>query len=218
MAAGEQAKGGDIAGAQKTFAEAQKNADLVPDAGNRSRARSYIARAQAWSGDITGAKNTANAIQDPFWKCYAESAIAEALAKSGDRLGAQKYFIEAQRTADLIQDASQKLSGQSSIAEAQERAGIANVSNLTRQSTSSTQSPTQTVVTASDWIAKLYDEKTSNDCPLNTDLFLDFAEYLKSLPTSDNPQTVFKTLHETASKMVKAQNVITGMLKQKDKR
>ena len=49
---------------------------------------------------------------------------------------------------------------------------------------------------------------------MNADLFLDLAGYLKSLPPSDDPQKVFKALHDTAERLVKAQNVIDQMLKQ----
>jgi hypothetical protein len=136
--------------------------------------------------------------------------IAIAQAESGDIAGAQK-------TADLLEGAYLK-DVQAEIAKAQAKAGITNAPSSTRQSTSDTKPPIQPVITVSDWLKKLDDDDKGNGCPLNTEPFLDLAGYLKSLPRTDDPQKIFESLHETAKKIVTAQNVITGMLKQQVKR
>ncbi|WP_332776322.1 tetratricopeptide repeat protein [Polaromonas sp.] len=220
-----QVKAGDIAGAQKT-------ADLIQYAFWKSAAMEEVAKAQAEAGDIAGAQKTADLIQDARQKSWAQFFIARAQAEVGDIAGAQK-------TADLIQGADDKRRAQSAIAAVQAKAGIANAPNSTRQSRSDTQPPIQPVITVSDWLKKLDDDNKKNDCPLNTERFLDLAGYLKSLPPPDYPDQVFvwgsagrvgplprsgdprrvlESLYETAEKIVDAQNVIRGMLKQQAKR
>lgn len=220
-----QVKAGDIAGAQKT-------ADLIQYAFWKSAAMEEVAKAQAEAGDIAGAQKTADLIQDARQKSWAQFFIARAQAEVGDIAGAQK-------TADLIQGADDKRRAQSAIAAVQAKAGIANAPNSTRQSTSDTQPPIQPAITVSDWLKKLDDDNKKNDCPLNTERFLDLAGYLKSLPPPDYPDQVFvwgsagrvgplprsgdprrvlESLYETAEKIVDAQNVIRGMLKQQAKR
>jgi len=49
---------------------------------------------------------------------------------------------------------------------------------------------------------------------LNTAIFLEFADHLKSLPPSDDPETAFDGLYPAAKTIVTAQNVIHQMLKQ----
>jgi tetratricopeptide (TPR) repeat protein len=207
-----QARNGDIAGAQKTFAEAQKTADLVTHALDKLVARSEMAKAQARSGDIAGALKTADLIADSSEE---RAAIAEAQLKAGDIAGALS-------TANLIQNPFYRSLAQKAIAEAQAKAATSNTA---------LQNPV--VITVSDWLGKLDDDEKTHNCPLNTGPFLDLAGYLKSFPPSDrrsfseltydgrtslrgteNPQTVFKLVHETAEKIVTAQNVIIGMLKQ----
>ena len=204
-----QAKAGDIVGALKT-------ADLIlgisPNGMSKNAAQLNIAVAQAESGDIIGALKTTDRIQDAYYKRHAQSAIAEAQINAGDITNAQKTLASAQKTAELIQDAGYKSSAQRSIALA--KASIANAPNSTRQSTATTQSPVQPAAKVTNWLKLLDDDFKLNDCPLNTDPFMDLASYLKSLPPSDDPKIVFKSLHKTAEKIVGAQIVITGMLKQ----
>lgn len=64
------------------------------------------------------------------------------------------------------------------------------------------------------WLKRLDDTNQSDDRALNTNPLGDLAGYLKALPPSDNPQTVFDALRATAGKLVTAQNVIDKMLKQ----
>src|SRR5439155_17454059 len=137
-------------------------------------------------------------------------------AKSGDTAGAKKTFFEAEQTATLIHHAFWKKSKQKAIAEAQAKAGITNAPHSTPPSTANAQPQprSQPVITVADWLGKLDDDNKSHDCPLNTEPFLDLASYLKSLPPSDTPQKVFASLHEAATKIVKAQNVLAGLLKQ----
>lgn len=165
---------GDMAGAQKTLASAQKVAELIqPENFSKHSIQEAIARSQIEAGDIAG----------------------------------------AQKSADLIQDTASKKRLQEKIAEAQTKTGTTNAP--TRQSTSDTQPPIQPVTTVSDWLNKLDDDDLTHIlCPLNTGPFLDLAGYLKSLPASDDPEKVFDGLRETAEKIVEAQNVIAGMLKQ----
>ena len=90
------------------------------------------------------------------------------------------------------------------------------------QSTADTKPPIQPVVNVSDWLyeldGKVYTSDgrsliSTNKALLSTEPFLDLAGYLKSLPSSDKPQNVFHSLHETAAELVGGQVVIQGMLK-----
>lgn len=219
---GAQARAGDVVGAQKTAA-------LIQDADKKSSAQISIAIAQARAGDIADAQKTAALIQGASWKGgLARLAIVEAQVKAGDIVGAKD-------TADLIQDADYKSKAQTAIA--QTKAGMTNAPNSARPSTSGAQ-PIQPVITISDWLNKLDDDNKRNDCPLNTERFLDLTGYLKSLPPPDYPGLVFvhgaagrvgplppsgdsrrvlESLYETAEKILDAQNVIAGMLKQQAK-
>jgi hypothetical protein len=70
------------------------------------------------------------------------------------------------------------------------------------------------LITTTDWLTQLdgkYGDRCyGSDCALNTNLFKDPAGYLKSLPTSDWPPTVFEGLRDTAAKLVSAQRVTEG--------
>ena len=223
-------KAGDIASAQKA-------ADLIrvaDDISLKSEAQWVIAKAQIQAGDIAGALKTANLIQYPFWKnatqkaiAQAQLAVAQAQAMAGDVVGAQK-------TADLIQNAEYRDAALSFITKTKTRAA-----NSEQQSTAGTQ-PIQPVIPISDWLNKLDDDNKRNKCPLNTNRFLDLAGYLKSLPPPDypaspifvrgpagrtlilplsgDPRRVLESLYETVEKLLDAQNVISGMLKQQAKR
>ena len=213
-----QLKAGDIAGAQKTAN------NRIQD-GEATYSHIHIAKAQIEAGDMAGAKTTLASAQKTAdllpdgdskfgaYKSGAQRSIAEAQAQAGDIAGAQK-------TANLIQNMVQKGAAQKEVAAAQVNAGITKTPNSTHQSSPDTQPPIQPVITVSDWLKKLDDKNEGNysNCPLNTGPFLDLAGYLKSLPPSDDPKKVFASLHETAKKIVSAQNVIHNMLKQKAKK
>jgi hypothetical protein len=79
--------------------------------------------------------------------------------------------------------------------------------------TTVTQTPVRPV-TASDWLRRLDDTFVYGECPLNTDLFLDLAGYLKALPSSGDADKVFTALSDTAYKIVTAQNAVDKMLGQ----
>jgi hypothetical protein len=202
-----QIKAGDNAGALKT-------ADLIPLAGYKARALSDIAQVQARDGDIAGAQKTfvkaLKAAGLEKWAAEKSSAqiyIAENQIKSGDIAGALITLDAAQKTAELIQikDAIYKNSKQEAIAAAQ-----AKIRNF---NASPTKPLIQPGVTVLDWVNKLDDSDENNDCPLNTEPFLDLAGYLKALP-SDDPWEIFDGLLDAAERIVGAQNVIAGMLKQ----
>lgn len=208
-----QAKSGDVAGALKTLASAQDSADRITDVADKSIARSSIAEAQTLAGDIAGAKKSLILAQDfaalvrgeSFSRNLALSALAKALARSGDIAGAQK-------NAELIRHAYLKVQAQQAIVEAQAMVDTTNE----RKSTSGR--PIQSIVKASDWLKRLDDSDEINDCAMNTAPFLDLAAYLKSLPPSNDPEEVFRSLNDVAEKIVKAQVVVSRMLHSTDKR
>lgn len=208
-----QVRSADIAGALKTLALAQETADRIKDASYKSIARTQIAEAQAKAGDMAGAdksmalaQNFADLIPgESYGKSWAQSALAEAQASRGK-------LADAQKNADLVQDANLKNRAQGAIDKAQAKANAAN----TRQST--TVGPVAAIVKSSDWLKKLDDSDDLSEGALNTAPFLDLAAYLKSLPPSGDPKEVFDSLGVVAGKIVKAQNIISGMLKSDAKR
>ena len=127
-------RAGDLAGAKKTFATARKTADLIdtePSHGIQTSAslkadmQENITVAQAKSGDISGAQETAALILGKYMegrKSRAETAIAIAQIRVGDIAGAKKTLAAALKTAELIQTEF-KSEVQSAIAEVQAKAG-----------------------------------------------------------------------------------------------
>ena len=231
-------KGGDFAGAKNTLASALKAVDLIETDSEfrktglairtewlQSQHRTLIAAAQAEAGDIAGAQKTTDLIlaQHVYFKSGAQITIAEAQLNARDIAGAEKTLADAQKNAELIDDASWKTSRQKAIVESQARLGIAKGASPNRQSTSDTQPTIPPVVTVSDWLKKLDDDNMNNDCPLSTEPFLDLAGYLKSLPPNNaapghSSGVFYYRLHETAKKIISAQNVIHQMLKQEAKK
>ncbi|MDP3753138.1 MAG: hypothetical protein Q8Q98_14885 [Polaromonas sp.] len=206
-----QIKAGDFAGALNALASAQKTASLVEESAlnkgpSGDRAKYFIAIAQAMRGDIVGAQKTVELIRDGYHVSNARRVIVIAQAKSGD-------IAVAQKTADLIGNADHKSQAQKAILVAQAKTGIANAPSAALQSAAGAQPSIQIVVTVSDWLKKLDDENKSNDCPLNTGLFLDLPGQLNSLPSSNNPRTYFDSASAIAEKLVRARNSIVGMLK-----
>ncbi|MDP3354450.1 MAG: hypothetical protein Q8M51_01120, partial [Polaromonas sp.] len=190
--------------------------------------------AQLQAGDIAGALKTANLIQYPFWKSATQKAIAQAQLAVAQTQAMAGNVVGAQKTADLIQNAEYRDAALSFITKTKTRAA-----NSEQQSTAGTQ-PIQPVIPISDWLNKLDDDNKRNNCPLNTNRFLDLSGYLKSLPPPDYPASpifvhaaggrvlplppsgdsrrVLESLYETVEKLLDAQNVISGMLKQQAKR
>lgn len=188
-----QAKGGDIAGAQK-------NAEFILDPEIISLAQSAIASVQAMRGDKSGAQKTlavarinVELIKSVYSKAGALIAIAEAQIKAGDIVAAKKILAIAQDTADLIQDEFYKSLANRDIAKAKIKAGINDVK-------------------ISDWLKKLDDSDKINGCPLNTEFFLDLDSHLKSLVRSGDSEEIFKALKQTAEKIVNARNIILKLI------
>ncbi|MDP1953635.1 MAG: tetratricopeptide repeat protein [Polaromonas sp.] len=223
-------KAGDIASAQK----AAELIQVEDDISLKSEAQWVIAKAQLQAGDIAGALKTANLIQYPFWKSATQKAIAQAQLAVAQTQAMAGNVVGAQKTADLIQNAEYRDAALSFITKTKTRAA-----NSEQQSTAGTQ-PIQPVIPISDWLNKLDDDNKRNNCPLNTNRFLDLSGYLKSLPPPDYPASpifvhaaggrvlplppsgdsrrVLESLYETVEKLLDAQNVISGMLKQQAKR
>src|SRR6202030_8775 len=151
----------------------------------------------------------ADSIQDAVGKSYAQDYIVRAQVKAGDIAGAVK-------TTDLIQDAETKNRFQSYIAAAQAETRSRDnprgtvISAVVRVPAQ----PAIRIIQAADWLKKLDDGGKTNDCALNTGPFLDLASYLKSLPPSDDTETVFKALSVIVRKIIVAHHDIDKMLKQ----
>jgi tetratricopeptide (TPR) repeat protein len=216
-----QIKTGDMAGAKAALASALKSADLIQEPSNKAIAQAAIALAQTEAGDMTGARatlaaaqNSVDLVKEEKYKSIPQHRIVEALAKLGDTEDAQK-IAEHVQNIDYKRDALRLIAN--AKAKAKEKAGMTSAVNSTSPSASDTHAKNRPVLTVSVWLKKLDDGDKRNECALNTGPFLDLAGYLKSLPSSDDPPGVFKSLHETAEKIVNAQNVIAGMLKQQAK-
>ena len=226
-----QIKAGDLAGARNNLASVARRAieRTSGDARIKTMVLTGIAKEQIRAGDIRGAQNTLASAQKtadhmqgemPQYKASEQRDVAEAQIEAGDIAGAQKTLASAQKTTDLIKDSSLKSSQRFSnsqvqrwIDAAQAKAGIA-APNSDPRPTSNIVPSAQPVIAVSDWLKKLDDDNKDNDCPLDTVLFLDLADYLKSLPPSGDSKKVFDGLREPADKIVTAQNVIHKMLKQ----
>jgi len=209
-----QANAGDIAGAQKT-------AGQIQNLSWKTGAQIDIAKGQMKAGDIAGAKSTladakrtANLLQESFEIeteiAIAQSELVNGQVKAGDIAGAGK-------TADQIQVPGLKKKADIAIAEAQAKASSTSGQASTTSPTTVTQAfvqPGIPVITTSSWLDKLDEKSIYDDCPLNTEPFLDFASYLKSLKPSDSPSDTFGTLQNSADIVIKAQHVIDRMLKQ----
>ena len=240
-----QVKAGDIAGALKTSAAALKIANNISDADLmlylKSLAQPNIARALMKSGDIASAQNTlaaalkgTNQIRAAEERSETQTDLAvvaiEVRVKAGDIAGARNTVATALETADQIQDAAEKSDAQLNIAEAQVVAGdIAGAQNTLaaaletadqiqgnsksdHQVSIALAPPVVSVITAADWVAKL-----DNPAGLNSDPFIDLAGYLRAGAKRGEPQILLNWMEFAADAIVKAQNLIDGMLKQQAK-
>jgi hypothetical protein len=211
-----QAGAGDIPGALKT-------ADMIEGLSFKISALEGIAHAQVKVGDGAGAKHTfalskkiADSMPEVPTELGGNNKGLENVSINSDELEAVKTLVaegdiaDAQQIADSMQ--FYKSDAVSAIAQANEHAISAN-SVASGASTSSAPGP---LFAASDRLNKLNDSSASDDCALNTDLFLDVAGYLSS-QNSTNPQTLFGALKGTAEKIIKAETVIDQMLKQQPK-
>lgn len=170
--------------------------------------------AQAAAGDIADAQSYADLIQEREAKNISEEYIAEAQAKAGDVAGAKK-------TADSIQDDEYRKNGtRKAIADAQAKAGATNVPVATASPAPVAQAPVQPVVRVlrvTDWLDRLNDNSADDAAALNTDLFLDLANSLNSLPQSDDPDKKLDQFLGIVRKIDTAQTSIDKMLKQQAK-
>jgi tetratricopeptide (TPR) repeat protein len=219
-----QIKAGDLKGAQRTFTAAMQTADSVGYSGLRMDVLiTNIAAGHARTGDIVGALQSVDRLRDDYLKSQAQFNIALQQVRAGDVAGSRKTFTIADQTAERIQDPDRKSKVKLFFAKEKKEIDTGNTVNASGQPTATAPPPTQPVVTVSDWLNKLDDDRPvaydENDrYPLNTAPFLDLAGYLKSLPPSKDVRGDFGTLHETAKKIVRAQNAIAGMLKQQAKK
>jgi hypothetical protein len=220
-----QVKAGDVAAALKTFMLARTSAEHNQDAMTKHNQLEAIAGDQADAGDIAGAQSTLAAVgaplprpdvikNDPIMKTwpddkyyidFARDHIAEAQIKAGDIAGAQK-------TAALVRAANLKPGLQKAIEAAIAKSNLASPASAARPAAPAPARPAIPAITVSDWLGRLDMTSEYDDCPLNTDLFLDWAGYLKGLH-SDNPETLFSALRDAAGKIIKAQNIVDRMLK-----
>lgn len=118
-----QVRAGDIPDALETLALVLKTADLV-ESNYKMQAHRFIldtvnriVDAQTETGDIAGAQQTANMLQDANSNNYAWYMIVEAQAKAGNISGALK-------TADMIQDATYKGWALGAVDKAQTKARV----------------------------------------------------------------------------------------------
>ncbi|MEK6664279.1 MAG: tetratricopeptide repeat protein [Pseudomonadota bacterium] len=175
--------------------------DQMPTMGrDKGHILSEVSKLWAGIGDTAHAQKTAELIIGyAMWKDAAYLAIAEAQFKAGDIAGASQ-------TAGRIQDKDKGIAIQKAITELAAKP----------------QSVSQPVTGVSEWLYTLKggcssstDFVCSNKGQLRTEPFLDLVGHLKSLPPpSKSIYEHFWALQETAEKIVKAQNVIIGMLKQ----
>ena len=213
-----QLEAGDIASAQMSFANTQRIVELIPVSAYRSKqaldaigsAQASLTERQLESGDVSGALQTSDLIREAGWRSNARRAIAKAQIKAGDFAGAQKTAnpLHPQWRGEI----------QSLIVTAQAQTSVTSASDTSRRGASETRSGGPHAVSVTDWLIKLDDGNKSNACPLNTEPFLRLADYLKTLPPSDDSHKVLESLHKTAKTLVTAQNIIVGMLKQQVKR
>ena len=209
-----QLKAGDIAGSQQTFASARQAADHIDLPDNRSNGLCKLVRTQAKAGDITGAQKTAELLKNDAVnvdRTVCTEPIVKAQAMAGDIAGAQK-------TAGLIQNATWKMIAQQDIDIFGKHIPVSQANSTT--AIQAPIQPTLVVIKISDWLNKLDDRNKDHDedddCPLNTDPFLDLASYLTT-QHSDDPKKLLYALIATAKTIIKAQNTIDKMLKQQTK-
>ncbi|MBP6005205.1 MAG: hypothetical protein KA746_17385 [Pyrinomonadaceae bacterium] len=230
-----QAKSGDIVGARATFVEAQKTAELIKEAPHKAWRQFEIADAQIRAGDkvaatetLASSLKTTDLVSDKQWKLILLRDIAEVQAKSGDFAGALKiadlllqdapyYRVIALTNIGKIQATSgDTLGAQNTFAEARKSVNFPRGTPKSKRDTLRliAKAETNNSITVSDWLDLLDDDDTTNYCPLNTGPFRDLTGYLKSLPTSSDPKSVFESQLHTAEKLVKAQIVVQQLLKQ----
>lgn len=221
-----QAMAGDISGAQKT-------AGLIADNGS---ILSGISDYRLKSGDLAGALKAANLIQSAETKIATLSAIAIVRAEAGDLSGAQDIINKMVVEDDSMPQASYKGSAQQAIIKALARRGdLAGVQTAVKRMTFIEEADERPYVLEDaktyiasagatiaartlvrpetlSWLQMLDNTYDQEQCPLNTDLFLDMPKHLKSLPQSDETLDIFIPLRDFSSKVVHAMMTIDAML------
>jgi len=203
------------------FAAALQTTAPIRDEGAKFTGHLFVAGAQTLAGDLAGAHTTADLVTESARENLLTFCAMIRLEK--DKTKATEYYDQvvagdlglvqreviyyqlaagdipgAKKTAGLIQDAGEKDRAQESITQAAAASDAAPASG--------------TRLTSLDWVSKISADDTS-DTPLSTAPFLDLAGYLRGLPSSDDPVTLFDALDRTAQKLVVAQTVIGEMLK-----
>lgn len=161
---------------------------------DQNQAISKVVELWAQAGDYTAALKEAKLLTPD--SDTALGFIARAEAEAGDITGSKK-------TADLIKTAAYKSGILKDIADAQVKAASTNV-----------EYGDPAVMLPDGWLVQ---DSDSASMQLNSEPFLDLAGYLKSLPSSDDPNGVFGNLYSTASTLLYARNNIDRMLKEKAK-
>jgi hypothetical protein len=258
-----QAKAGDSATTQRSFASALHSAAQIHSPQFKDIAWHGIAIAQARAGDMAGADNTVALIKAYLWKeatthdlyhiqhdgpdslepnGFSEwsvlASVAVSQANFGSIASAQRSFLSALNSVGQIgREPHYKLMIYGSIAILQaivgDLAGAGKTADLMKNVAASLKEYRIEVFgpilnledmeanalafrqfSVSHWLYKLYDDDQSNDCALNTGLFLDLADYQKAKLLSDDAQEKVSTLATEAESLIKAQNAIDRMLKQ----
>ena len=131
------------------------------------------------------------------------TVVAGAQARAGDIIGAKKTaeFTHDPETIRII------TSTIASFAQAKTMDTIA-----VQKTLKTAQKPIELIKVA-DWLIKLDDSNEIDDCPLNTEPFLDLDSLLKTAARSDDPGVVLVGIKKAVEKIVKARNIVLQLLK-----
>jgi len=167
-----------------------------------------VANLWAEAGDFATALKLVDVIQaeNEYQKSRARIEISRVQLEAADIAGAQE-------TTNLIQPGPIKAMAEEEIAKARTASAPASTTGLPIAASAPIRVAAK-AMRVSDWVLRLDDNSPSRYCALNTDPFLDFAGYLKSLPPSDDPHTVFNAQLHTAETIARAQMIIDQILKQ----
>ena len=223
-----QIKAGDTSGARRNLASSQAHEDPTQgDARVRSGFFVMIANDQIKVGDDAGARTTLTSARKaadriterPLYKAAEQYDVARAQIVAGDIAGARDTLTALQETTGRIEDLKDRSLYQSQSSQIQRWIDAARAKAESAKTGTSSPAATpnpeaaQPLYKVSDWLRLLDDGDASSDCPLNTVIFLEFADHLELLPPSNDPQTAFDGLYAAAKTIVTAQTVIHQMLK-----
>ncbi|MBX7173428.1 MAG: hypothetical protein K1X72_20840 [Pyrinomonadaceae bacterium] len=206
-----QAKSGDVPSAKKTI-------DLITGF-PKYTALILVATEQINNGDRSGAIETSNLILSDEKlnekikqkKGEVYEGDVEILTKAadlqilvGDVSAARKTLAIAQQLCDRIPNNKGYITEENSNRKAAQYDIDLILGKIGR-----TDSP------GSVWVFYTEDSNSYDDAPLNSTLFLDLSEHLKSLPQSNDPSVFFNALKHTVEKMITAKTAILGLLKER---